>query len=28
VSLEFEGKAPAETAVPKAIAQLRSAFNS
>ena len=28
VSLEFEGKAPAETAVPKAIAQLRSAFNA
>ena len=26
VSLEFEGKAPAETAVPKAIAQLRAAF--
>ena len=28
VSLEFEGKAPAETAVPKAIAQLRAAFNA
>jgi L-ribulose-5-phosphate 3-epimerase len=28
VSLEFEGKAPAEAAVPKAIAQLRSAFNA
>jgi sugar phosphate isomerase/epimerase len=26
VSLEFEGKAPAETAVPKAIAELRKAF--
>ncbi|MCC6163882.1 MAG: sugar phosphate isomerase/epimerase [Acidobacteria bacterium] len=26
VSLEFEGKAPAETAVPKAIAQLRAAY--
>ena len=26
VSLEFEGKAPAEQAVPKAIAQLRAAF--
>lgn len=26
VSLEFEGKAPAETAVPKAIAELRRAF--
>jgi len=27
VSLEFEGKAPAETAVPKAIAELRRAFS-
>lgn len=27
VSLEFEGKAPAQTAVPKAIAELRKAFN-
>jgi sugar phosphate isomerase/epimerase len=28
VSLEFEGKAPAETAVPKAIAELRKAFGA
>jgi L-ribulose-5-phosphate 3-epimerase len=28
VSLEFEGKAPAEQAVPKAIAQLRTAFRA
>lgn len=28
VSLEFEGKAPAEQAVPKAIAQLRTAFKA
>lgn len=28
VSLEFEGKAPAEQAVPRAVAQLRAAFNT
>ena len=28
VSLEFEGKAPAEQAVPKAVAQLRAAFKA